>query len=120
MKVLYVEGIAIYDGSESCVDVREDMGEALTGGCVGQPLRRVIHAPCLKARVVWGAETVGVSRRPHWGNRFSEVVLDPTRSKTLCTHPNTLFGNREIPWSSAACCKASEAERIDKPMGVQR
>jgi len=112
--------IAIYGGSESCVHVRKDMGEALTGGCVGQPLSREIHAPCPEARVVWGAETVGVSRRPHRGNRFGEVALDPTRSQTLRTHTNTLFGNREIPSSSAACCEAREAERIEKPMGVQR
>ena len=99
---------------------RKDMGEALTGGCACQPLSREIHAPRPEVRVDWGAETVGISRRPHWGNRFGEVALDPTRSETLCTHTNTLFGNREIPSSSAACCEASGAERIEKPMGVQR
>ena len=33
MRTLYVEGVAIHDGPESCVDVREDGGEALTGSC---------------------------------------------------------------------------------------
>jgi hypothetical protein len=31
MKELYVEGLAIHVGPESCVDVREGVGEALTG-----------------------------------------------------------------------------------------
>ena len=31
MKELYIEGVAIHDGPESCVGVREDNGEALTG-----------------------------------------------------------------------------------------
>ncbi len=31
MKVLYAEGVAIHGGPESCVVVREDDGEALTG-----------------------------------------------------------------------------------------
>ena len=116
MKVSYVEGVAIYDGSESCVHIREGVGEALTGGSAGQPLSREIHAPCREARVVWGAETVGVSRRPHRGNRFGEVALDPTRSETLCTHTSTLFGNREISESSATL----SAERIGKPLGARR
>jgi len=33
MRVLYIEGIAIRGGPESCVVVREDGGEALTGSC---------------------------------------------------------------------------------------
>jgi hypothetical protein len=32
MEVLYVEGVAIHDGPESCVGVREGVGEAWTGG----------------------------------------------------------------------------------------
>jgi len=32
MRVLYIEGVAIHDGPESCVGVREGVGEALTGG----------------------------------------------------------------------------------------
>ncbi len=31
MRELYIEGVAIHGGSESCVVVREDGGEALTG-----------------------------------------------------------------------------------------
>lgn len=32
MRVLYIEGVAIHGGPESCVGVREDGDEALTGG----------------------------------------------------------------------------------------
>ena len=38
MQVLYGEGLASHTGPESCVAVREDRCEALTGECVGQPL----------------------------------------------------------------------------------
>ena len=31
MKELYIEGVATHDGPESCVGVREGIGEALTG-----------------------------------------------------------------------------------------
>jgi hypothetical protein len=31
MRTLYVEGVATHDGPESCVHVRKDGGEALTG-----------------------------------------------------------------------------------------
>ena len=35
MRELYIEGVAIHGGSESCVGVREGVGEALTGVRVG-------------------------------------------------------------------------------------
>ena len=31
LKGLYVEGVAIHDGPESCVSAREGVGEVLTG-----------------------------------------------------------------------------------------
>src|SRR5439155_20081154 len=54
MKESYVEGLASYGGPESCVHIREDVGEALTGVRAGRVLSRVIHAPRRELRVVRG------------------------------------------------------------------
>ena len=120
MEVSYVESLASYGGPESCVHTRKGVDEALTGGRAGRVLSREIHAPRRKAWVDRGAEAVGVSRRSHRGRRFGETPMDPARSETLRTHASTLFGNREVPPSSAARWEALRAERIEKPMGVQR
>jgi len=42
MKESYGEGVATHTGPESCVGVREGVGEALTGVRAGQPLSREI------------------------------------------------------------------------------
>ena len=120
MEVSYVEGLASYDGPESCVHSRKGVGEALTGGRAGRVLSRVIHAPWRKLRVVRGAEAVGERRRPHWGCRYGEAVLDPARSETLRTRASTSFGNRDIPPPSAPRWEALGAERIVKPKGTRR
>ena len=46
--------------------------------------------------------------------------MDPARSETPDMRTSTLHGNREIPRPSAARWEASQAERIEKPKGVQR
>ena len=38
MEELYVEGVAIHGGPESCVGAREGAGEALTGARIGQAI----------------------------------------------------------------------------------
>ena len=40
MEELYAEGVATHGGPESCADVCEGVGEALTGVRAGQPLSR--------------------------------------------------------------------------------
>jgi len=120
MKESYVEGLASYGGPESCVYIREGVGEALTGGSAGRVLSRVIHAPWRKLRVVRGAEVVGESRRPHRVCRIGEAGMDPARSETPRTRGNTLHGNREIPRPSATRWEALGAERIVKPKGTRR
>jgi len=76
MKESYIEGIANYDGPESCVLTREGEGEALTGVCAGWVLSREITlfrvpTPLSQAE---GNTTTGViaspwptlrGRRPH-------------------------------------------------------
>ena len=120
MKVSYVEGIASYGGPESCVHIREGVGEALTGVRAGRVLSRVIHAPWRELRVVRGAEAVGACRRPHWCCRFGEAALDPARSETPRTRANISHGNREVPRPSASRWEALGAERIVKPKGERR
>ena len=120
MKESYVEGLASYGGPESCVHIREGVGEALTGVRAGRVLSRVIHAPRREPRVVRGAEAVETCRRPHRGCRIGEAAPDPARSETPRTRGNTLHGNREIPRSSAQRWEALGAERIVKPKGVRR
>jgi hypothetical protein len=120
MKVSYVEGLASYGGPESCVHIREGVGEALTGGRAGRVLSRVIHAPRRKVREVRGAEAVEISRRSHRRCRIGKAASDPARSETPRTRASTLFGNREIPRPSAQRWEAPGAERIVKPKGVRR
>ena len=97
MKESYVEGLASYGGPESCVHIREGVGEALTGVRAGRVSSREIHAPWRELRAVRGAEAVEISRRPHRCCRIGEAAPDPARSETPRTYPSTANGNREIP-----------------------
>lgn len=90
MRTLYVEGVATHDGPESCVDVRKDGGEALTGvraGWVIEPRNRIVR----------GADALIVSGRQHRRGRYRESSLDPARSKSLCMHGVPMRENREVP-----------------------
>ena len=51
MRTPDIEGVAIHDGPESCVGVREGVGEALTGVRAGQPLSREITASGCRRRL---------------------------------------------------------------------
>ena len=81
MKESYVEGLASYGGPESCVHIREGVGEALTGVRAGRVSSRVIHAPRRELRVVRGAEVVGENRRPHCVCRIGEAGMDPAHAR---------------------------------------
>ena len=54
MKVRYDEGLASHIAPESCAVIREDVGEALTGVCTGQPLSR-------ESYIFPGADAVSLS-----------------------------------------------------------
>ena len=76
MGVLYIEGVAIHGGPESCVGVREGVGEALTGvvqagllsreitspGCRRCHTKRKATPPATLARVVEGPRAVTGTR----------------------------------------------------------
>ena len=91
MKVLHVEGVATHNGPEPCVTAGNLRREALAGGGVGRVLSRERHEP------LRGADAMEVSGRPRRALRYRERRTDPARSKTLCMHPNTSCGNREVP-----------------------
>jgi hypothetical protein len=63
MKESYVEGVAIHNGRELCVGVREDVGEAsaaVRAGWVIEPRNRVVR----------GADAVMAGGRPHRSRRY--------------------------------------------------
>jgi len=95
MRESYGEGPATHTGPESCVGVREGVGEALTGVRAGRVLSR-------ESDILRGADAVETSGRPHCTRRNRETQADPARSETPCTLGNTMFGNREVPCSPAA------------------
>ncbi len=75
MRKLYAEGVAIHGGPESCVSVREGVGEALTGVRAGraiEPRNDAIGVPTLSQR--WKATLSSAFSRAGDGPR---VVLEP-------------------------------------------
>ena len=89
MKEPYIEGLANHDDPESCVGLRKDVGEALTGERIGEVLSREINS---------GVPTLLSEREGHIEtNVMASSFSDPTRSETLCMCERSLHGNREIP-----------------------
>ena len=89
------EGLAIHGGPESCVGVREGVGEALTGVRAGWAIEP-------RNQGVRGADAVKRGGRQHRQQRFRELLVDPARSKILCMHGVSMRENREIPRSPVA------------------
>ncbi len=116
MEDSYSEGLANHTGSESCVDVREDAGEALTGVRVGWVLSREIHAPP-RGGLLRGADAVELGGRQNPRRREGETRWDPARSETPGMHASTSHGNREIPLASAV---ARSAERVGRSKDSRR
>lgn len=95
MKESDIKGIANHDGPESCVDVRKDGGEALTGVRAGWAIEPRNHDS-------EGADVVTESGRQYRCQRNRELAEDPARSKNLCMHGISMRENREVPRSPAA------------------
>jgi len=70
MRELYVEGLATRDGPESCVDVREGAGEALTGVRAGQAIEP-------RNQGDRGADAVKQVGRQHRWWRYARVARGP-------------------------------------------
>ena len=88
MKELYIEGLAIHGGPESCAVVREDVGEALTGVRAG----RAIEPRNLLVR---GADAVETCGRQHRRWRVREPLAGPAGSENLCMRGISKRENRE-------------------------
>ncbi len=94
MQVHYDEGVAIHVGPKPCACVREDVGEASAGERVGQPLSR--------ERIQSRMPTPFTERKARRWDALSRasdrsgVVEDPGM------RASSLYGNREISWSTAA------------------
>ena len=86
-----IEGVAIHGGPESCVGVREGVGEALTGGSAGW---------AIEPRNPWsrGADVVAKGGRQHRRQRYRELSSGPARSVNLCMRGSFMGENGEIPW----------------------
>jgi hypothetical protein len=93
MRTLYIEGLAIHGGPESCVDVREGGGEALTGVRAGWAMEPRNH--------VRGADALITSGRPCPRRRYREPSGNPARSENPGTHGVSMRENREVPRSPA-------------------
>jgi hypothetical protein len=94
MRELYIEGVAIHGGPESCVGVREDVGEALTGVRAGRAIEPRNHQ-------LRGADVVSRGGRPHRRQRYRELPGDPARSENPCMRGISMRENREVPRSPA-------------------
>ena len=79
MKESYGEGVASHTGPKSCVGVRKDEGEALTGVHAGPVLSREIVAPP-QGGLLRGADVFEDNGRPHRQRCYGKALTDPARS----------------------------------------
>jgi len=94
MKEPYSEGIASHTGPKSCVGVREDTDEALTGVHIGQVLSCEMGrsgTPTLLSEAEGNTE----------GSDIRELSCGPAQSETLSMCGNSLHGNRRSQESLA-------------------
>ena len=90
METLCTEGIATRGGPESCGDVREGVGEALTGVRAGWAIEP-------RNQGFRGAAPLTEAEGNIAGGAMRESSADPARSKNLCMHGISMRENREVP-----------------------
>ena len=108
MRVPYDEGVATRIGPEPCAGVREGVGEASVGECIGQPVSRESH-------IVPGADTVVVVEGNTHG--CDSASAHRTRRGRRPWHVQTLFvsGNRESSRSTARSKAAGPRREGEEP-----
>ena len=108
MKELYVEGLATHDDPESCVVVRKDGGEALTGVRAGRAIepRNQGDRGAQAVNYVEGNVGCGAIREPQ---------SDPARSENLCMYGTSMRENREIPSSPDRPITGRAVQRRPRP-----
>ena len=89
LEELYVEGVAIHGGPESCVCAREGAGEALTGARVGRAIEPRNHQFGVPTPLPWWKAIRPVA--------LCESLVGPARSENLCMCGLFMRENREIP-----------------------
>jgi RNA-directed DNA polymerase len=82
MQESYGEGVAIHTGPESCVVVRKDGCEALTGERTGRAFSR-------ERATLRNADAFGAGGRPHPRHRYREMPRSSARSQTPSTSGHT-------------------------------
>jgi hypothetical protein len=125
MRELYIEGVAIHGGPESCVGVRKGAGEALTGVRVGwaiEPRNHLVRGADVVSRggrphrwLVRGADVVSRGGRPHRWQRYRELPGDPARSENPCMRGISMRENREVPRLPARLISARAARGRLRP-----
>lgn len=108
MEEPYTEGVATHGAPESCVVVREDGGEALTGARAGRAIEPRNHR-------VRGADAVYGSGRQHLQQRDRKSLVGPARSETPCMYGTSMRENREIPTSPDGLISRRAAQGRPRP-----
>jgi RNA-directed DNA polymerase len=110
MKESHGEGLAAHAGPESCAPTRKGRSEALTGEQAGRVFSR-------ERTILWDADAVEASGRPHPKRRYREARRSPARSETPSMLGRTSCENRESPWLPVA---DGAVGRIGKSKDVRR
>jgi hypothetical protein len=99
MKELHVEGVATHDGPESCVGVREDDGEALTGARAGRALSREI-------------------KRVRVPMLLSEAEGNTSRG-AIASPGTTRRGRRPLARTESSCARTGRSPRRPRQMAAR-